>query len=411
MDREGEDCPHLIRYFPHGGVVLITISLILYRPFEALRILRWFRLEQLPGKFSGTWKVAVRPRIREWLLDLHDICCEKTRKSPFGDFTLQVYADIYTEILLLLERSKEPFGLLAETWDNEVPLPEAPIVADVRLPRGQREWTGSSFETAEIDHTAIRWNDEELIQWFSEWASTRLHDHRKFHVVLGYPKGEKDGDYVLKCYERGYGYLDDGPEGKGRQARGLFKREDGTQIRNAWERNLVEILPYDKFFTRHKIPEQAVLDKKEEQRRQKEKAALTRLEAESEAEWKKERSVAKKTLETIMKIEREKGGSEEQSKAAGRRHLLFRRDEQGMASDQEVANCAIDMMWKPFNPYFCMIAKTQAEQEAVLQDLQKEKKRLADKERLSGSKEQQIRWQTEIRMLAIRDQASHGHGR
>ena len=92
-----EKHPHLVRLFPHGGVILLTESLIIYRPHEALRILMWFKRVQLPMKPSGTWKIAARPHIRDWLLDIMDIIAD-TKKDIFG-YGIQVIADIYTEIL------------------------------------------------------------------------------------------------------------------------------------------------------------------------------------------------------------------------------------------------------------------------------------------------------------------------
>lgn len=397
---ENQSHPHLVRYLPHGGVILLTVSLIIYCPYEALRILRWFRLDYLPGKHSGTWKVAVRPRIREWLMDIHDLCHEESWQSPFGDFNLQVYADIRTEIYFLLERDVEPWGYMVETWDAEVPLPEAPVVAEVELPRGRKEWTGDSFNTAKIDHDAVRWNDEELIQWFCEWAGANLQEHRKFHVVLGYPKGDKEGDYLRKCYEKGYGFLDDGPNKPGRQERGLFKRPDGSKIRSAWERNFLEIMPYDQFCIRHNVPDHATLNKKEADRGQQDSDALARLREETEAERKEEREVARHALATIKQICRDQGGTEEQARAFGRRHLLWRRDEQGTASDKEVEDCEIDMDWRQPNPY---MAGTEEEREAVLREQRREKKRLADKEIFSGTKERERMWGREIEMWAVRD--------
>jgi hypothetical protein len=48
-------------------------------------------------KPSGTWKIAARPHIRDWLLDIMDIIAD-TKKDIFGH-GIQVIADIYTEIL------------------------------------------------------------------------------------------------------------------------------------------------------------------------------------------------------------------------------------------------------------------------------------------------------------------------
>ena len=400
--------PHLIRWFPHGGVILLTVSLMMYHPDEALRILRWFRLVHLPSKHRDTWKIAVRPRIREWLLDIHDLCHEETWQSPFG-FHLQIYADIMTEILFLLDREREPWGLMVESWDTEVPLPEAPVVAEIWLPRGRKEWVGDSYETAKLDHEAIRWNDEELIQWFSEWAGAHVQDYRKFQVVLGHVKGSDKGEYLKKCYEKGYGYLEEGPHKDGRQELGLFKRPDGTTIHSAWERNFLEMFFYDSYMTRQRIPDQATLEKKDSDRREKENSQLPRLQEETEAARQDERKVAQRALATMMQVCRDQGGTEEEAREVGRRHLMWRRDEQGTASDKEVENCAIDMDWKQRTSYGWMraiIAGTLEEREAASLEQRRHEKRLADKETLSG-KEQQRMWDDEIEMWARRDREKY----
>ena len=397
VDPVDESHPHLVRCFPHGGVILLTISLMLYHPYETLRILRWFRLEVLPSKPSGTWKIAVRPRIQEWLLDLHDLCHKETWRSPFGDVTLQVYADINIEVMLLLDRDVEPWGLAVEVWDNEVPLSEAPIVAGIHLPRARREWVGDSFETAKIDHDAVCWNDNELIQWFSEWAGDHMHDHRKFQVVLGYLRGDPTGDRLRKCYEKGYTYINDGPIA-----------QDCRDL-NLWERNFLEILSYDQCFARHNMSDQVTLNAKDAARRQKERDLASRLHEEAEAERKEERLVAKSALETIMQVCKDEGGTEEQVRAAGRRHLLWLRDEEGIASNKEVEDCAIDMNWKPPNGYRWMsqiINGSEEEREATIIEQRKEEERRADRETLSGTQERRQMWEHEIQMWAEQDRES-----
>ena len=390
---------HIVRCFPHGGVILLSVSLMMYRPHEALRVLRWFRLELLPSKSRGTWKIAVRPRIREWLLDLHDVCCKKTWKSPFGDFHLQVYADIRTEILFLLECDVEPFGLMVEKWDTEIPLPEAPVVAQGQLLRARKEWAGDSFETAQIDHVAVRWNDDELIQWFSEWAGLHIRDYRKFCVVLGYPRHDKGGDHLLKCYEKGYGNLEDHPPHPDRQDRGLVK--------NAWERNFLDIMPYDRFFTALKVTDMATLDQKEATRHEKVREQTSKLRIENEAEFKLERQAASECLATIMENCRAKGATEEQARAIGRRHLMRQRDHFGTASSKEVEDCAIDMDLRPSTRHGwvnAIIGGTDEERKAALEAVANEKQRIANKEILLGTAEQEQIWEEEIRFWAARDQ-------
>lgn len=404
MDVENEEHSHLVRLFPHGGVICLSVSLILYRPHETLRILRWFRLSHLPSRASGTWKIAVRPRIRKWLLDLIDLCSDNAGQSSFG-FSIQVYVDIYTEIWILLERVDEPFGLMVEFWDPEIPVREALVISPPDLPRIRKEWTG---EDGEIDHEAIRWNDEEIIQWFSEWAGLHLHEHRKFHVVLGYPKGHEIGDYVTKCYEKGYGYLEHGPQNPGRQELGLFVRSsDSAVIKSAWERNFLEIISYEKCFLLHKVTDQAKLDDIEAARRQRIKLDVTRNLAEAEKERKEARQAAKEALEKVMQLCRDQGGTMEQARAVGRRRLLWKRDEEGTATDKEVEECAIDMdlvLGNQYGWHHKIIAGTPEERAQAKEEQDKELRRLADKVRLSGTVERERAWEQEIGMWAARDE-------
>jgi len=408
MDVETENHRHLVRLFPHGGVICFTSSLILYHPHEALRILRWFRLFHLPSKPSGIWKIAVRPRIREWLLDIQDLSCEELGQTPFG-FSLQVYADIYTEICILLTRIEEPFGLMVEMWNSEVPLREAPIISASHLPRGRKEWTGDTFGSAEIDHEAIRWNDEEIIQWFSEWAGLHLDEHRKFHVVLGYPKGHETGDHVTKCYAKGYGYLEHGPGKSGRQELGLFVRSsDPAVIQYAWERNLLEIISYERCIDLYNVKDQATIDKAEADRCQKVRDNASRLLAEAEKERQEARQAAKEGLENLMQMCRDQGGTEEQARAVGRRRLLWKRDEQGTATTKEVEDCAIDMdlvLGNPAGWNHKLIAGTPKERAQAKEEQDRELQRLADKETLSGTQERERLWDAEIEMWASQDRA------
>lgn len=163
----GEKHPHLVRLFPHGGVLLLTESLVLYRPREALRILMWFRLVHMPSKTPGTWKLAVRPRVREWLLDIMDACSE-SGKDIFG-FSIQIFADIYTEIFFLLQ-TPDPGddGLMCHEWDYETPTEEAPLVSSssLRVLQARKEWKDEGADIGP-DDSNIRQNDDLLVQWFA----------------------------------------------------------------------------------------------------------------------------------------------------------------------------------------------------------------------------------------------------
>lgn len=304
----GEKHPHLIRLFPHGGVLLLTESLILYQPRESLRILMWFRRVYLPAKASGTWKLAMRPRIREWLLDLIEAYVD-SGKDIFG-CGVQVFADIYTEIYWLLQKPDPGAnGLMCHEWDYEIPTDEAPIVtsASLRVLQDRKEWKGELPDKIEPDDNKIRQNDDLLAQWFAEWAIANLHSYRKFHIILGYTHDHPFTDRVISAYERAWGH--------------------------------VEIMTFNEAFKRHKVTPQSELDVMEAERRRKLKEQLPARKAAALKARKEEREAAKATLEARMQVFRDAGATEEVVVRAGRQLL---RDELG-GSEKEVEECRVDM--------------------------------------------------------------------
>lgn len=297
---------HLVRFFPHGGVILLTESLILYRPHEALRIIMWFRRVHLPSRQSGTWKLAARPRFREWLLDLLDLY-EDTQKDVFGHGK-QAIARIYTEILWLLENANEPLTYQVYDWDPELPTDEAPLVTSSSLKtlQARKEWKGETPETTEIDHYNIRQNDDLLIQWFAEWAMVHLDSFRKFHAVLGYPPGHELGEKCTKEYQKFWGHI--------------------------------EVLTADECFTRHSVTPQEKLDEMEIERRRKLRGNATKVKEENRKARTEERQTAQVALETRMQVYRDHDATEEEIIEAGRQFL---REIGG--SEKEIKACAVDI--------------------------------------------------------------------
>ena len=302
----GEKHPHLIRLFPHGGVLLLTESLILYRPREALRVLMWFRRVHVPGKTPGTWKIAVRPRIREWLLDIMD-AYSNSGKDIFG-CSLQMFADIYTEIYWLL-LSPEPGvnRLLCHEWDYETPTDEAPIVssASLRVLQARKEWKGQGADTAPDDDN-IRQNDDLLAQWFAEWAIVNLHNFRKYNIILGYTKDDPFTKVAIPAYEKAWGHI--------------------------------EVMTPEEAFARYKVTPQSKLDDMESERRRKLQQDLPARRAAAKKARKDERQAAKSALEARMQAFKDVGATDEEIMRAGRQHL---RDLGG--SEKEVRECKVDV--------------------------------------------------------------------
>ena len=110
---------HLVRLFPHGCMLLITDSLLLLKPLEALRILTWYRLRVFNEKPNSTWKLITRPNIRRCLINLSR---ERTLNEEGRRFV-----QIYEQIALMLD----PDDLW--DWEENAPKEEAPIYCMPKL--------------------------------------------------------------------------------------------------------------------------------------------------------------------------------------------------------------------------------------------------------------------------------------
>lgn len=239
--------PHLIRLFPHGAIILLTNSLILYHPHDVLRIIMWFRLAILAGtnrKTPGTWKLAVRYRVRSWLLDILDLY-EDTREDVFG-CGKQVFADIYANITWLLECEyllKSGNYALSDRMaslndDDETPHEDSPLVgpASLHIMRDRKEWSVTNGKPT-INHTNINLNDDILATWFAEWAVLACESFRRFHIVLGVGSEAGNTD----------------------ECNGV-----ATEYGKKWGH--VEVFAPEAFHRRHGVPSQAELDALETER-------------------------------------------------------------------------------------------------------------------------------------------------
>lgn len=195
--------PHLIRLFPTGSCLLITESLFLRRPKDALRILRWFRLDQLVTKPPGTWKVAMRPRPIEWILHMMDAFepHQNTSSSVY-----QLYADICSELAFMLFSAGGKSRALVSPEDMTVPSPEAPIICPTSLKTFDEKvgWKGNVKNNTEVASQDIAKNDEVLVKWFAETSTIRFEQFRKFNIITGY---ERDDEKATKWGAK-YGHLE-----------------------------------------------------------------------------------------------------------------------------------------------------------------------------------------------------------
>ena len=195
--------PHLIRLFPNGGCLLVTDSLFLRRPHNALRILRWFRLIILGSRHPGSWKVAMRPRPIKWILQMMDHLQEGKDDHPG---TYQLYADICSEIILML--LCEPNSNLVQSDDIDIPKPNAPIICPNILRHFDQSLGCGVKSNIFIDPKAIANNDEILVTWFAETSMTRFEQFRRFQIISGYERGDKEGHAYMESWADHYAHCD-----------------------------------------------------------------------------------------------------------------------------------------------------------------------------------------------------------
>ena len=163
---ELETPQHLIKLFPSGGALLLTDSFIVTQPRQAVRMLHWFVYHIIQNKRPGSWKLALRPRFRDWLLRMIE-----SLDPPKGN----AFVELYTMFYKLL-----PLALMDEDTDFELPKPEAPVVT----PRYLSNFDYSvGLGVLPNETETMRRNDERLVDWFAGWARTKVYTLRRLHVV------------------------------------------------------------------------------------------------------------------------------------------------------------------------------------------------------------------------------------
>ena len=172
--------PHINRIFPHGHAFLITDSFVLLCPHEAVRFLRWFRLNVLVNKPAGTWQLCTRPHIRDYILSL-----VQARTVDQGLVFMQMYESLWYIL---------PEDLMDDD-EFETPIDEAPVrCMSEGVSRFDHD-VGKKSETNEpMDEDAIAANDATHVEWFAGWALTEVERFRRFTVISGARGDRKESE-------------------------------------------------------------------------------------------------------------------------------------------------------------------------------------------------------------------------
>ena len=167
---------HLVPLFPHGCMLLITDSLLLLQPIEAVKILMWYRLRIMDER-QKSWKIVMRPNIRRFLIN----CCRERKLDEEGRHFVQ----IYEQIAYMLD----PEDLY--DWEENEPKEEAPIFCMRKIKRFNTKVGRRVDYDKDLDHAAIARNDEVLTDFFAGWANVHMQDYRRFLIISGF--GNEDG--------------------------------------------------------------------------------------------------------------------------------------------------------------------------------------------------------------------------
>jgi len=186
--------PHLTRLFPHGCMLLLTDSLMLLRPRDAVRLLAWFRLRVLVDKFARTWKIVTRPGLRNFCLN----CCRERDDYEEG----KRFVEIYQEIVLMLDADE------LYDFDEDRPKDEAPIYCMPKIKTFNTKVGRRVDYNRNLDHVAIAKNDEVLVEFFAGWASCNIEHYRRFHVVTGFEDTSPYGKVVRDRWAEKYSFLE-----------------------------------------------------------------------------------------------------------------------------------------------------------------------------------------------------------
>ncbi|MCJ1307166.1 hypothetical protein MMC25_000812 [Agyrium rufum] len=193
IPREPFSAP-LTRLFPHGAMILITPSLMLLEPHSVVRLLDWFANFTMPTKTPGTWKLALPPNFRSWIISL-------------GTLRDIEAATPYVQMFITLGKLL-PLELMDPDTDFEVPTEDAPVVTPGHLdiwavPRNttstddysineDTEQPGPILYDPPAKDKRLRAADNKLVDWFAEYAISKMYSTRRFKVIYAAASWDTD---------------------------------------------------------------------------------------------------------------------------------------------------------------------------------------------------------------------------
>lgn len=166
--------------------MLITDSFLLFHPHEAARFLRWFRLQVLPIKPAGTWKLCVRPGIRDFLLSIIE---EKSEEDGF------VFMQMYESLWYIIPEDLVDDEDLEDDIELDTDLDEKTVRCMSSGVSNFDQSVGMNVVNLELlNEDKVARNDATLAEWFAGWAMTQLECFRRFHIISGASPGRREAE-------------------------------------------------------------------------------------------------------------------------------------------------------------------------------------------------------------------------
>lgn len=152
-----------------GEYVLLTDSVIIKRPLEALDMLKWLMIKLKRGGHQ-LWKIYGRPKLSSWLVDL---AASYDANSEVSKTYREMY--LYLDMLVPEDDRKNYYD------DDWVPTFTSVFQNPVVLP-GYRYGIGTDTERADVRADLVN-NDRMLIKWFGSVTQPLVEDIRFFTAV------------------------------------------------------------------------------------------------------------------------------------------------------------------------------------------------------------------------------------
>lgn len=140
----------------------------------------------LVTKPAGTWKLCVRPGIRDFLLTIIE---EKSEEDGF------VFMQMYESLWYIIPEDQVDDEDLEDDIELDTDLDEKTVRCMSSGVSNFDQSVGMNMGPHEpLNEDKIARNDAILAEWFAGWAMTQLESFRRFHIISGARSGRVEAE-------------------------------------------------------------------------------------------------------------------------------------------------------------------------------------------------------------------------